>query len=272
MGICTCGKKTSLFCFTHIKVICDDCILEHPICHVGAYLDWLALSECIQPTCAVCSEYLNEDDQTIRLKCHDIEHVRCLEKVLNEQATHETNTVLCPSCSASILPNPSDHSKLAAVIRESLCRLGHLPENLSHAQSLVRPEDVPSVRVNVKGTTESLQARDDQLSHQSEDVPSYWKYFESRTSRKPESSRYVSYSSESALPTDNRQNVSPQNESHIVSIQMLSPLGSSRKIKISKFYEYFKARDLKWKRLKIKHGCICTTLIILLLSFYLLRW
>jgi len=132
MGICKCKRRTDLYCFVHNKPVCDNCIVDHAICHVRTYPEWLASSEYPPPTCAKCHQGLVEGEEVLRLKCLELFHPHCIDNHLKNVGSERIATSGCPSCNIAILPSSSDTSALANSIRSKL-------ETLPSAPSIPRP-------------------------------------------------------------------------------------------------------------------------------------
>lgn len=98
MGLCKCHNVTHLFCFLHLKNVCDKCVVsDHPRCYIQSYLQWLQDSEYVA-SCPLCKQDLsNETEPVVRLQCFDLFHVECLSKWC------ESNGNRCPICSVTVI-------------------------------------------------------------------------------------------------------------------------------------------------------------------------
>eukprot|EP01091_Cochliopodium_minus_P009696 TRINITY_DN2444_c0_g1_i1.p1 TRINITY_DN2444_c0_g1~~TRINITY_DN2444_c0_g1_i1.p1 ORF type:complete len:258 (-),score=34.65 TRINITY_DN2444_c0_g1_i1:84-857(-) len=114
MGVCSCKKRTNLFCFSHKKAVCEDCICtEHNTCPIKKYLDWLNNSNFETPSCSVCKEVfqvgLDESDENsaIRLKCLDLYHKKCLTQHINnlKNTNISKENHNCLTCTGPIYTN-----------------------------------------------------------------------------------------------------------------------------------------------------------------------
>eukprot|EP00051_Salpingoeca_urceolata_P011446 m.141652 g.141652 ORF g.141652 m.141652 type:complete len:322 (+) comp17124_c0_seq3:192-1157(+) len=129
MGLCKCRVVTTLFCFQHRVNVCENCLVsEHPTCVVKTYLQWLQHSD-FDPTCSLCHEIMDESTQkenpVIRLTCHDVFHVECLDKYVKTRFPPHTAPAgyTCPACQGRIVPPENVSSPVATAARRALSQL-----------------------------------------------------------------------------------------------------------------------------------------------------
>jgi len=120
MGICTCKKRTDLFCFVHKRAVCENCIItQHPVCAVKTYVDWLTDSEYEESRCGVCKGQLSSDN-LLRLSCLDMFHPECLDVYAKSLPPHTAKAgFVCPECKKPIFPN-EEKSQLAIQLNKHL--------------------------------------------------------------------------------------------------------------------------------------------------------
>lgn len=117
MGMCKCRKRTQLFCFVHKKAVCEDCVVDHAVCVVGKYMEWLKDGSHDPPSCAVCNELFTDvhldGSSTLRLPCLHVVHTQCLDDHAQSLPNYTALAgYQCPLCSVPFIPaldgdNPS---------------------------------------------------------------------------------------------------------------------------------------------------------------------
>jgi hypothetical protein len=120
MGICKCKKRTDLFCFVHKKAVCEGCIpLEHQICVIKTYVEWLTDSEYDAAVCGICKGKL-EENNVVRLTCLDLFHPNCLNNYAGNLPSHTAKAgYSCPVCQKPIFPS-GDTTLLSKKVNEYL--------------------------------------------------------------------------------------------------------------------------------------------------------
>uniref|UniRef100_A0A6G3MH88 Zinc finger protein-like 1 homolog (Trinotate prediction) n=1 Tax=Henneguya salminicola TaxID=69463 RepID=A0A6G3MH88_HENSL len=123
MGICRCHRlsTTNHFCYEHRMNVCQYCVLEsHQNCIVKSYNSWLNSSE-FNAICLFCGEKL-DIQECIRLYCWDVVHKNCLASKYNDET--DPIKIICPECSAPIIPPSNAESPIADELNSILPNIG----------------------------------------------------------------------------------------------------------------------------------------------------
>lgn len=111
MGLCSCRRATTLFCYSHRRNVCEQCILsDHPQCSVNTYIQWLKNPRFVL-SCPFCSESVAESTtsqvELVRLACLDIAHSKCVVDFLRSFSQSDQKELFCPRCnSMDMFDNP----------------------------------------------------------------------------------------------------------------------------------------------------------------------
>ncbi|EGD74416.1 hypothetical protein PTSG_11515, partial [Salpingoeca rosetta] len=121
MGLCKCRVVTSLFCFQHTENVCENCIVkDHRKCMIKSYLQWLQDAD-FTTKCTLCQQEIDNGEDTIRLPCYDVFHIRCIKNyVLSHAASLADADLKCPQCHAVMVPDAHNMSPVAKEARELL--------------------------------------------------------------------------------------------------------------------------------------------------------
>lgn len=121
MGLCKCRVVTTLFCFQCKVNVCENCMVrDHKTCIVRTYLQWLQDSD-FDASCRLCRLPLANGEQTVRLKCLDVFHWRCLCEQAAKLPPHTAPAGhVCAVCEDKIVPDLHAAGPIADQLRSFL--------------------------------------------------------------------------------------------------------------------------------------------------------
>eukprot|EP00052_Salpingoeca_macrocollata_P025714 m.234443 g.234443 ORF g.234443 m.234443 type:complete len:345 (-) comp22473_c1_seq6:1222-2256(-) len=145
MGLCKCRVVTTLFCFQHRVNVCENCLVkDHDRCVVKTYLAWLQDSD-FDASCKLCHSGLDGKQEVVRLLCHDLFHVDCLDKYC--RANFPPNTApagfQCPSCKTAVVPPAPNTSPIACQVRDKLAGCSWASLKTTEAERIEVPPATP---------------------------------------------------------------------------------------------------------------------------------
>ncbi|KAA8495617.1 Zinc finger protein-like 1 [Porphyridium purpureum] len=132
MGRCgDCRKQTQIFCFVCHEFVCPASLAEkaaHDRCVVGSYRKWVQDSSYKwPPECALCSQEIEVEQESVRLTCLHVLHAKCLVDA-------PPPALACPECGTPIVPLPTDTAPLAEKLRRQMARAEWFPSPISDSE------------------------------------------------------------------------------------------------------------------------------------------